>query len=107
MKKLRQDYKKIKDKHNLTGRGRTSWKFFEPLNEILGTRPATQPPLVLETLDPTSSVAEENEERTDEEEVEESGSTVINEDSSESELNEAEENGCHSRSTTPETSAGI
>ena len=32
VKKLRQDYKKIKDKHNLTGRGRRSWKFFEALN---------------------------------------------------------------------------
>ena len=44
VKKLRQVYKKIKDKHNLTGRGRTTWKFYEPLDDILGTQPATHPP---------------------------------------------------------------
>ena len=37
----------------------------------------------------------------------ESGSTVINEDSSEIEAKEEEESGCRSKSTTPETSAGI
>ena len=78
VKKLRQDYKKIKDKHNLTGRGRTTWKFYEPLNEILGTRPATCPPVVLDTLEPASLGAKENEERSDEDEVDESErSTVI------------------------------
>ena len=39
--------------------------------------------------------------------MDESGSTIVNEDSSEIKLNEAKENGCCSRSTTPETSAGI
>ena len=49
VKKLRQEYKKLKDKHTLTGRGRTHWKFYEALNEILGNRPATRPPVVLDT----------------------------------------------------------
>ena len=49
VKKLWQDYKKIKDKHNLTRGGRTSWKFSEPLNDILGTRPVTCQPVVLDT----------------------------------------------------------
>ena len=31
MKKLRQEYKKIKDNHNQTGTGRTKWKFYERL----------------------------------------------------------------------------
>ena len=44
-------------------------------------RPATHPPVVLHTLEATSLVAEGNDERSDEEEVDESGSsTVINED---------------------------
>lgn len=51
VKKLRQEYKKIKDNHNLTGRGRIQWKFFEKLDKILGTRPATRPQVLLETLD--------------------------------------------------------
>ena len=49
--KLRQEYKKIKDNHNLTGRGRIEWKYFEKLYKILGTRPATCPQVLLETLD--------------------------------------------------------
>ena len=43
VKKLRQEYKKIKDNHNLTGRGRIQWKYFEKLDKILGTQPATRP----------------------------------------------------------------
>ena len=50
IKKLRQEYKKLKDNHNLTGRGRKKWKFFESLNDILGNRPAMRPPVVLETF---------------------------------------------------------
>ena len=38
VKQLRQEYKKIKDKHNETGRGRTNWKFYDMLNELLGNR---------------------------------------------------------------------
>ena len=51
VKKLRQDYKKIKDKQNLTGHGRSDWKYFDKLDKILGARPATRPPVLLETLD--------------------------------------------------------
>ena len=51
VKKLRQEYKKIKDKRNLTSCGRTEWKFFSKLDEILGALPVTRPPVLLETLD--------------------------------------------------------
>ena len=54
VKKLRQEYKKIKDGHNQTGRGRTKWKFYDQINELLGNRPATRPPVVLETLESVS-----------------------------------------------------
>ena len=105
VKKLRQDYKKIKDKHNLTGRGRTSWKFYEPLNEILGTRPATHPQVALDTLDPPSLLTEDSAEITDEEEPDESGSSAVpNEDSTVMDNSEVEVNeprhGSESRSTT-------
>ena len=49
VKKLRQEYKKIKDNNGLTGRGRGKWKFFDALDEVLGNRPATCPPVVLDT----------------------------------------------------------
>ena len=71
VKKLRQEYKKIKDNHKLTGRGRRKWKFYDVLNEILGNRPATHPPVVVDTSeDPTA--AEEIDGMSDEEEVAES-----------------------------------
>ena len=86
---MKHPYKKIKDKHNLTGRGRTSWKFYEALNGILGTRPAIRPPVVLETSEPQSLLTEETREKSDEEDVDEHDTTmVINEDTSEEEINE-------------------
>ena len=49
VKKLRQEYKKLKDNNGLTGRGRDKWRFFDAMDEILGNRPATRPPVVLDT----------------------------------------------------------
>ena len=40
-----------KNKHKETGQGRSKCKFFNKLNEILGMRPATHSPKVLDTLD--------------------------------------------------------
>ena len=34
-----------------TGEGRSQWQFHDKIDDILGTRPATHPPVVLETLD--------------------------------------------------------
>ena len=50
VKKLRQEYKKIKDSHGKTGTGRSKWKFYNGINEILGNRPATCPPVIIDTL---------------------------------------------------------
>ena len=33
--KQHQEYKKIKDERNLTGRGKTEWKYFSKLDDIL------------------------------------------------------------------------
>lgn len=49
IKKLRQEYKKIKDNNGLTGRGRSRWKYYDVLNELLGTHLATRPPVVVDT----------------------------------------------------------
>ena len=62
---------KIKDKQNLTGRGRTEWKYFSKLDEILGTRPATHPPVLLETHDSQPLLSDHDSDETDVEEVQE------------------------------------
>ena len=51
VKKLRQEYKKLKDNNGLTGRGRGKWRFFDAMDEILGNHPATCPPVVLDTTE--------------------------------------------------------
>ena len=112
VKKLQQDYKKIKDKHNLTGRGRTTWKFYEPFNEILGTWPATHPSVVLDTLDPPSLLPEGSAEITDEQEPDESeGGAVPSEeitvlDNSNVEVNEPR-HGSENKPKTSVISTGI
>ena len=42
VKKLKADYKKIKDKNNETGRTRRSSRVFEAMKNVLGHRPATR-----------------------------------------------------------------
>ena len=76
MKKLRQDYKKIKDKNGLTGRGRTKWKYYDALDEVLGPRPATRPPLVIDSTSedsPTTEAESENSRLSDEDEEQSEG----------------------------------
>ena len=50
MKKLKAEYKKVKDKRNETGQGRyPDWDFFDPMDNVLGHKPATQPPVVVDS----------------------------------------------------------
>ena len=66
-KKLKMDYRKIKDKHKVTGTGR-KWKFLEPLDQVMGYKPTTLPPVVdtshesfeIEKGESYASVTEEN-----------------------------------------------
>ena len=48
-KKLKADYQKTKDKNKETGNKRKTCKYQEALEEVLGHRPATKPPLVIDT----------------------------------------------------------
>ena len=50
VKNLKSLYKKVKDSNGRSGRGRNSCHFFDDLDAILGSRPATQPPIVVESL---------------------------------------------------------
>ena len=48
VKNLKQDYKIVKDHNGVTGNGRQTCKFFEKLDAILGHRPASTPPVLLD-----------------------------------------------------------
>ncbi len=54
-KSLKKMYWEVKDNNNETGRGRKSCKFFTELDTILGHRPATVPPSLLDTGGNTST----------------------------------------------------
>ena len=91
IKKLRFEYRKIKDKNGKTGRGRNDWKFFEAMDQVLGHKPATKPPVLIESGDVTRS--EEN-----------SDTTVVIEDAQNSSLEKdcmEESESSRSRSATP------
>ena len=73
MKKLKLDYRKIKDKHGKTGRGRSTWKFLDALDAVLGHKPATKPPLVLDTSEDHA----EHDESDDDAEVEDDDLSAV------------------------------
>ena len=64
IKKLRADYRKIRDSHNKKGTGRKKWKFFDAIDVVIGHKPATCPPLVVDSsahvLDPNADQEVEN-----------------------------------------------
>lgn len=52
IKKLKGEYRKVKDKRNKTGEGRfPEWDYFDSMDAILGHRPATQPPVVVNSME--------------------------------------------------------
>ena len=68
LKKLKLDYRKVKDKQNQTGRGRTSWRYFDAMDAVLAHRPTTRPSVVLDTTNSSVEGREEPEENEEEEE---------------------------------------
>ena len=57
LKKLKDEHRKIKDKHGKTETGRSSWKFFDDIDKILGHKRATCPPTVIDTSDSADPTA--------------------------------------------------
>ena len=49
LKKIKKEYKKLKDYHEETGRKRKKWRFFDKVDDIIGCKPATRPEVVLDT----------------------------------------------------------
>ena len=80
MKKLKMDYCNVKDKNGKTGRGRSIWKYFAALDAIMGHRPATKPPVLLDTaaeqLVASSAVDDVSEEDELEETIADDGSSA-------------------------------
>ena len=52
MKKLKREYRKVRDKHNKTGEGRSAWRYFNALDRVLGDRPTSRPTAILNTSAP-------------------------------------------------------
>ena len=53
-RKLNLEYRKIKDGRNKTGTGRKEWRFFDAMDDVLGHKPATQLPVVIESGEATT-----------------------------------------------------
>ena len=50
VKKLKAEYKKVKDKRSEIGQGRyPEWDFYDAMDNVLGHKPATQPPVVVDS----------------------------------------------------------
>ena len=70
VKKLKGDYRKIKDGHKQTGNNRKKNKFYEKMNEVMSVKHSVTPPLILDTsvvssvveysnIEPSEDVVEE------------------------------------------------
>ena len=59
IKKLKGDYRKVKDKQGKTGEGRKDWEYFDVLDAVLGHKPATQPHIVVDILADTADTDDE------------------------------------------------
>ena len=53
--KLKYEYRRIKDNNEQSGRGRKEWKFLDAMDSVLGHKPATRPPVVVESGAPPTS----------------------------------------------------
>ena len=61
IKQLKKKYKETKDANNLSGRNRTSFKYFEKMDEILGDRPIARPFVLFEVEAPSDGGDNDNE----------------------------------------------
>ena len=57
IKKLKTEYKKIRDKRETTGQGRyPEWEYFDAINEVLGPKHSTEPPVLVESFSESQNV---------------------------------------------------
>ena len=65
------------------------WKFFDPINQVLGHTPATRPPIVIESSDITSCITNSDEnmmedQKVTEDQLDEQDTEIMSESSSKS-----------------------
>ena len=65
-KKLKKEYRIVKDNNGETGRGRKTCKFYRELDSILGHRPASVPASLLDTGNSSTSTSSTVEDSTEE-----------------------------------------
>ncbi|KAM4550636.1 uncharacterized protein V3H82_019722 isoform 1-T1 [Fundulus diaphanus] len=68
IKKLRIQYKKVIDHNNKSGRGRKSWRFYDAMDEVLGHRASSRPPLLLESSTLNTAATKDDDATSDHEE---------------------------------------
>ena len=78
LKKLKSEYKKVKDNNNETGKQRKAWKFYCCMNEVLGNKPATRPVIIIDMLADAEQTGQEMESRNGSRDVEISDTVVDN-----------------------------
>ena len=50
IKKLKVEYRKEKDRTGKTGEEKSTWDYFQEMDSILGHKPSTRPPVVIESM---------------------------------------------------------
>lgn len=50
IKKLKAEYGRLKGKKGKTREDRKDWDYYDAMDDILGSKPATHPPVVVDTL---------------------------------------------------------
>ena len=63
VKKLEQEYKKVVDNNNETGRKRRTFKFMEEMDVVLGHRPAIIPPVTISSSATSDQETDEEEQQ--------------------------------------------
>jgi len=57
IKKLKVEYKKIRDKRDTTGQERyPEWEYFDAMNEVMAAKHSTEPPVVVESFSDSQNV---------------------------------------------------
>ena len=49
------EYRKAKHKQGKTGEQPSTWEFFDAIDDILGAKPSTRPPVVIDTSETTDT----------------------------------------------------
>ena len=60
-KKLKAEYRKVKDSQNRSGAGRKSWKYLHAMDAVLGDKPATRPQVIVDILETATEMSQDPE----------------------------------------------